>query len=998
MKIHFLKYCQILLILFLQIAIVNKAFAQEQYYVQSYSHLPFVKETVTKIYQDNDGYMWFATFSGVYRYDGMNVLEIEKDRNINMETALCFLQDKKKNIWLSTYSGLYKVVGKKLIKFNQINKLFKNPFFFNLREDSQGNIWAMGRSNLVSFSSNGDTLHTKVYDTKSKSVFDMVEVENGSSILFASLGGLYSIRSDTLFPQIMVKDNRNVNIFHIYSTKGKDLYFHNNFLYKSTHLYSTNLVGKFGDQYLSGILASGNENNIIVGDYNGTYAEIFVNGKLIYRFDKYLGKDILVNAVYATSEDSYWVGTFGGLYQITPIKTSIQGLNVNSIHNSKIQSINGHADGSIYLLNLNYQIGTVDENDVKVAWSAPVLSKTLRSAYPNANPYLLVVDSLKTNAYISSSYIGPVRYNKKNENSKVLAPQPKGLESSYGIVAKEVGQKVIIGGFGYAAIILGDSTKYFIDSPLNRMVQCQSIIQFRNSDTCLIGSNKGLFLLANNKISEIVFRDSSNISATEFQVFPRNKDTLWVIIKDYGIYYLYQKDKIWNITPFITEQNCKQDIKSISGMIDNMNRLWVKFSNQPMEWLVVEKPGGGYYFRKPLAGKMKEKNLYMGADMFSFAGKYFVSINDSAIYKFDISNDSIFAPVRKIVIGNLDIKNLNDSLLNFTSGNNPAFTYSQNSIKFYFSVLGFGTESYPRFEYYLKGSDEKEFENITDVGYANYNNLSPGNYTFYVREISNFDKDGNLPVASFSFEILPPWYSTWWAYTLWALLAIALLYGLFRWRLNAFKEKVAMEKLVVDSELKALRAQLNPHFVQNTFNLMAKYVKNGHIEESVETIKTVAGYIRQVLYQSERNVVTLEEELDYTKEYLDMQQMLHPGLFNYELNIDDRVDTFGLEVPSMILQPVVENCIKHGFSDMDSDGLIQINAMLHGNMLNLEVLDNGKGFNTEIKEEGYQSKGLDLTRKRLLLMLGKNAGQTLHVAIGNRNDGKGSRFIILYNI
>lgn len=115
MKIHFLKYCQILLILFLQIAIVNKAFAQEQYYVQSYSHLPFVKETVTKIYQDNDGYMWFATFSGVYRYDGMNVLEIEKDRNINMETALCFLQDKKKNIWLSTYSGLYKVVGKKLI-------------------------------------------------------------------------------------------------------------------------------------------------------------------------------------------------------------------------------------------------------------------------------------------------------------------------------------------------------------------------------------------------------------------------------------------------------------------------------------------------------------------------------------------------------------------------------------------------------------------------------------------------------------------------------------------------------------------------------------------------------------------------------------------------------------------------------------------------------------------------------------------------------------------
>lgn len=174
----------------------------------------------------------------------------------------------------------------------------------------------------------------------------------------------------------------------------------------------------------------------------------------------------------------------------------------------------------------------------------------------------------------------------------------------------------------------------------------------------------------------------------------------------------------------------------------------------------------------------------------------------------------------------------------------------------------------------------------------------------------------------------------------WLIMALsailALVIALAAYFINRYKaqsQKNKYELAIRKNELKALRAQLNPHFVQNTFNLMAKQVFTGNKDETVETISKISVYIRKILHRSDYNVSTLEEEIDYTEEYLQIQQMLAPHLFKFNIDIEDNIDTFGIKVPTMLLQPIVENCIKHGFSSMRSGGEINIKIYAQNNWL-----------------------------------------------------------------
>lgn len=219
------------------------------------------------------------------------------------------------------------------------------------------------------------------------------------------------------------------------------------------------------------------------------------------------------------------------------------------------------------------------------------------------------------------------------------------------------------------------------------------------------------------------------------------------------------------------------------------------------------------------------------------------------------------------------------------------------------------------------------------------------------------------------------------------LFSAAIVFDFFS-AVSAAKEA---EKLIAENELKALRAQLNPHFVQNTFNLMARQVVKPNSEESVDTIRTVSNYIRNVLYRSESTTVSIEDELDYTKEYLDIQQMMFPGLFEYEVLVENNVDTIGIMLPSMILQPLVENSIKHGFSEITEGGKITIKVEQSPEILKIEVLDNGKGIeNLSVSDA---QKGIEITKKRLLLMdYGRKDDS--EIVLSNRTDGSGSRVLI----
>jgi sensor histidine kinase YesM len=187
-------------------------------------------------------------------------------------------------------------------------------------------------------------------------------------------------------------------------------------------------------------------------------------------------------------------------------------------------------------------------------------------------------------------------------------------------------------------------------------------------------------------------------------------------------------------------------------------------------------------------------------------------------------------------------------------------------------------------------------------------------------------------------------------------------------KINSFHQKQ-----VIQNELKALRAQINPHFIQNTFDLIAQRIWENDKEESVRIIRKVSAYFRQILLKSETSMISLEDEVEYTENYLKIQQLVHPGLFSYIIQMPESVDSFGIQMPAMLLQPIAENCIKHGFKNIRKGGKIIIDIEEKDGILKIVFTDNGRALTREKTEEQLsQSTVVVLTKKRINLMLENN--------------------------
>jgi two-component system LytT family sensor kinase len=173
----------------------------------------------------------------------------------------------------------------------------------------------------------------------------------------------------------------------------------------------------------------------------------------------------------------------------------------------------------------------------------------------------------------------------------------------------------------------------------------------------------------------------------------------------------------------------------------------------------------------------------------------------------------------------------------------------------------------------------------------------------------------------------------------------------------------------MESRLDALASQINPHFLFNTLTSVSSLIRS-EPEKARTLIVKLSGLLRRLL-RSQEHFVTLREELDAIDEYLDIESIR----FGPQLRIDKDIDpaTLTLIVPSMLLQPLVENCIKHGLSQKLGEGRITIRSLRNGDHAIIDVIDNGTGIArtdaTRVKGTGI---GLRNVNERLRVIYGAN--------------------------
>ncbi len=205
------------------------------------------------------------------------------------------------------------------------------------------------------------------------------------------------------------------------------------------------------------------------------------------------------------------------------------------------------------------------------------------------------------------------------------------------------------------------------------------------------------------------------------------------------------------------------------------------------------------------------------------------------------------------------------------------------------------------------------------------------------------------------------------------LTAFVLLY-LNRKKIIRAKEKAELEKNLVDLEQKALRLQMNPHFIFNALNSIQSFINENDSVSAKKYLAKFAKLMRLILENSAEPTISLQNEIDVLNNYLELTTLRFSNKFNFTFDIDSQIDTSAIEIPPMLLQPFVENAVLHGIAEKDDKGTINIGFKKKGNNIECTIEDNGIGRQKamEHKQSSHKSTGMLVTEERLKIFSEKN--------------------------
>lgn len=221
--------------------------------------------------------------------------------------------------------------------------------------------------------------------------------------------------------------------------------------------------------------------------------------------------------------------------------------------------------------------------------------------------------------------------------------------------------------------------------------------------------------------------------------------------------------------------------------------------------------------------------------------------------------------------------------------------------------------------------------------------LAPDNYAI------SFSVNGKLYDKVVQFTIRKPWYLTWWFLSLCiaGLLQISFLY--YKFRLSSSKkasslliEKANLEKDLRQSMLSSIKSQMNPHFLFNALNTIQSYIITEDKVNASNYLSKFSKLTRKILEMSDRETISLQEEIDALMLYIELEKMRFHEL-NYTIEIDKNIDTQHSSIPSMIIQPYVENAIKHGLLHKTGEKQLFISITQAATQLQIRIEDNGIG-------------------------------------------------------
>jgi sensor histidine kinase YesM len=227
-----------------------------------------------------------------------------------------------------------------------------------------------------------------------------------------------------------------------------------------------------------------------------------------------------------------------------------------------------------------------------------------------------------------------------------------------------------------------------------------------------------------------------------------------------------------------------------------------------------------------------------------------------------------------------------------------------------------------------------------------------------------------------------------------SLIVIIIAFILIVWiRSKQQRKNEKLEKRNLENEQKLLRAQMNPHFIFNSLNTVQGFISSNDSFKAMGFLSKFGRLLRNILENSRENLINLENEIETLRLYIEMEKLRYKDIFDFQIIIDKELDTGNILIPPLIIQPFVENAIKHGLAPKQGAGHLVIEVKREKSLLQIIIRDNGVGRKktgkiSHTERKSHKSFGIQLTRERLESH-GKSMEQKASFTINDLHDEKG---------
>jgi hypothetical protein len=929
---------------------------------------------VRSLFLDKNSVLWIGTENGISKLENGTFTNLVLPKKITNNSCWDITQDKNGAMWFASYGGgVYKYDGEKFNVFNHNNGL---PIDRTRK--------------LIAFNNNiyiGTELGVAIIDVKSnkikvpKGILPHFGVFLVSDFFVYKNEVYFSAINEGLF-KIIYKNNIPVikPVFKFQFTYSLGFYDNTIFsgnkgfidIFKIQNLISEKTTSKKIGKTIAWDFVEDKNHTLYAAawgifDLSGGLYSI-ANNQMTNISEQYgIDSKNLLNAVYNSKKDILYVGSKDkGIYEILLDKTidynPFDNKGIVDFENLGNQKIILHQDGISFLDAKNSCLKKITLSDFK-KFEVQFIKNTKQKLPTHEDGYY----ELNYNILATEIEFYEILKHQKSfwitSNIGVFEMNFEGKIINYvPIHSYKIGftnDDKFIETIPYAGVRVYDDVyhlkaEHFSEFDKNTPLDIVGILNSKDK-TYLISVFQGLFEHQNQKFKSLL--NSTIWKESKLKFISKNDKGNLIIASEFGSINVIDVSKSFRIVKTIPKNliigNTITFLESYKDFIFIGTEKGINSYRNGIIQLFDKEQGLGN--ASISSSHIFENQLWLGTKK----GYYTIDLKKLTSNKNTVSSIEI----RGIAINSVPINQDNFRWFSYNS-NQLVCDYQHNTIAIDFIPKGHFFPNKLKFRYRLKSTYRWSPYFEKPFVYLSY--LPNDTYHLEI-EVMDLNAGKTSRFTILKIIIQPPFWKAEWFYALVGMLSIFGAFFIFIRIKKRAKQKAEIENQIAKAKLEALLSQMNPHFTFNAMNTIQGFVFNNDSQNSTIYISEVARLMRQTLDNSARQTITIEDEIVYLETYITIENQRFGNSIQYEILVDNAIDIENTEIPTMLLQPFVENIFKHAFDEDYPNPAFKIEfRIIDINALQILISDNGKG-NVKTNKT-HLSKGITITKERLRIM------------------------------